>query len=119
MRVFMAALIFGLFLPYSGLAQETRDPFLNPYHYEQAIHQVMVTGIVIAGEVRRIIVQIEGLDEPAVFKAGDTIAINYQGLPHEFKIREVNPRSVRFEAGPKEPKKGKDADAFTYEVFLL
>lgn len=104
---------------------DPRDPFkqteaiTNPYQYAQAIQQVVVMGIVMSGKVQRVIVQISGYDDLAVFKGGDTIAVNFQGLPHEFKITEVNPRSVSFEAGPKLSKKGADPDTFTYEVFLL
>lgn len=100
-------------------ARETRDPFIDPYKYAQAIQQVVVMGIVIADKVERVIVQIHGYDELAVFKGGDTIAVNFQGLPHEFKITEVKPRSVSFIAGPRQTKKGADPETFTYEVFLL
>jgi hypothetical protein len=100
------------------MAEETRDPFLNPYQYEKAIQQVVVMGIVMADKVERVIVQIAGYDEPAVFKTGDVIAVKYLDKPYEFKITEVKPKSVSFEAGPRTAKKG-DPDSFHYEVFLL
>jgi hypothetical protein len=128
MHKIIAALLLALLLHSAPARAESlppRDPFkqteaiTNPYQYAQAIQQVVVMGIVMAGKVERVIVRINGYDELAVFKGGDTIAVNFQGLPHEFKIMEVNPRSVSFEAGPKHSKKGKDPDTFTYEVFLL
>ncbi len=100
-----------------ALAEEQRDPFLNSYQFAEAIHHITVQGIVISGKVERIIVMIDGYTEPAVFRTGDTIAVFHQGLAHEFTIREVSPRRVRFEAGPKPA--SKDKGAFTYEVQLL
>ncbi len=127
MHKILAALLLAILL-YSAPARAQsapRDPFreteaiTNPYQYAQAIQQVVVMGIVMADKVERVIVQISGYDDLAVFKNGDTIAVNFQGLPHEFKITEVTPRSVSFEAGPKHSKKGADPETFTYEVFLL
>jgi len=67
--------------------------------------QVVVMGIVMAGKVERVIVQINGYDELALFKGGDTIAVNFQGLPHEFKIMKVTPRSVASRPGQNNSKK--------------
>jgi len=127
MHKILAAVLLALLLYAAPARSESvpRDPFrqteaiTNPYHYAQAIQQVVVMGIVMAGNIERVIVQIHGYDELAVFKGGDTIAVNFQGLPHEFKITEVKPRSVSFEAGPKHARKGVDPETFTYEVFLL
>ena len=96
---------------------DTRDPFTNAFKYEEAIHHITVLGIVTAGAVERIIVHIDGYDELAVLKTGDLVAVNHNGVRHEFVINAVNPKSVRFVAGTKAPKK--DPNAFTYEVFLL
>ena len=127
MHKIIAALLLALLLQSAPARADNaqRDPFrqteaiTNPYQYAQAIQQVVVMGIVMAGKVERVIVQINGYDELAVFKGGDTIAVNFQGLPHEFKIMKVTPRSVSFEAGPKHSKKGEDPETFSYEVFLL
>jgi len=93
---------------------QTRDPFVDPYKYAAAIHRITVMGIVIAGNVERIIMHIDGYDELAVMKTGDAVAVNHNGVRHEFVIKSVTPKSVRFEATPDSAQ----ADA-VYEVFLL
>jgi hypothetical protein len=110
--LFMLGLVLGAF---PAKAEDTRDPFLNPHQYEQAIHQITVMGIVVAGNVERIIMHIEGYDELAVMKTGDSVAVTHKGLRHEFLIKSVTAKSVRFEAATSNVRK----DAASYEVFLL
>lgn len=95
--------------------EETRDPFVDPYKFAEAIHRITVMGIVVAGDVERIIVHIDGYDELAVMKTGDAVAVNHNGLRHEFLIKSVTAKSVRFEAVAKNVRQ----DAASYEVFLL
>jgi len=100
--------------PEPDRTEQTRDPFVDPYKYASAIHRITVMGIVIAGNVERIIMHIDGYDELAVMKTGDAVAVNHNGVRHEFAIKSVTPKSVRFEATPDSAQ----SDA-VYEVFLL
>lgn len=100
--------------PEPDRTEQTRDPFVDPYKYAAAIHRITVMGIVTADNVERIIMHIDGYDELAVMKTGDAVAVNHNGVRHEFVIKSVTPKSVRFEATPDSAQ----SDA-VYEVFLL
>lgn len=108
-------------------AETDRDPFVtpttaaNPYRYEKAIQQLAVQGIVRAEGARRIIIRIVDIDGLAILKAGDTIALNYMGLAHRFKVGGIRAKSVQFEAQPAAgPETGAPpaAGGRTYEVFV-